>query len=56
MIEDARNELDSTHNKIRTKDAVVISFFLGACLITLIVLIYFASIPPVGGVQEWDDL
>lgn len=35
---------------------MVIAFFLGACLITLIVLIYFAVIPPVGGQEEWNEL
>jgi len=46
-IDDARIELDSSHNKIRTSDAVVIAFFLGACFITLVCLIYFAILPPV---------
>jgi len=55
-IEDARRELDSINNKIRTKDAVYIAFLLGACFITLVCLIYFACLPPVGGKEEWDDL
>lgn len=55
-IEDARLELDSINNKIRTKDAVYIAFLLGACFITLVCLIYFACLPPVGGQKEWNDL
>lgn len=44
----ARWILDAQHNKIRTTDAAIMTFFVGATLILLIFFIFFLALPQVG--------
>jgi hypothetical protein len=48
----AKIALDTQHNKISTKDAMIMTFFLGATLIQLIFFIFFLSLPEFGTEQD----
>jgi len=44
----ARIALDTQHNKIRTNDATIMTFFLGATLVQLIFFVFFLTLPQYG--------
>ena len=48
----AKKSLDAQHNKIRTKDAMMMTFFLGATMITLICFVFFLLIPQYSGEND----
>ena len=53
----ARIALDTQHNKIRTKDATIMTFFLGATLVQLIFFVFFLTLPQYGDESDqWVEL
>jgi len=41
----AKKALNAQNNKIRTKDAMIMAFFIGATLISFIFFIFFLYLP-----------
>lgn len=55
-VSSARNLLDTQYNEIRRKDSNLISFFLGAIFLSLIMLIFLLAIRPSDGVDHWSEI